>query len=1038
MSDHRFCPACGFPVGALRTAAGDPLIGKTLGGAYVVLEHIGSGGMGRVYRAEQASLGKTVAVKVIHPHLISDESATARFYTEARASSRLNHPNSVSVLDFGRTDDGLLYLVMEFLRGKDLAHVLWEEGPMPPSRVAGLMRQVLAALSEAHELSIIHRDIKPENILIEPLRTGGDFVKVVDFGLAKVRADVAPSVTMPGIVCGTPDYMAPEQGRGDPLDPRSDLYSCGVVLFQCLTGRLPFEADSPTQVVLMHMSEAVPDPRSIIPGIPEPMVAVVFKALAKDANDRYQSAVEFAEALAAAVKESEAARGSRAAAGAAPTSTQICPACGGVLVPGVKFCGECGARTQLRSAPTLAEATASSRRSRASVPPPATYSEPRELGFVGREAQLDQLEQARTRAAREGEAIALRIVGEVGAGKRRLAHVFADRARAAGDPVVIVGPDLTWANVPYAPVARAVRECLRLGPSDDALGWLDRAARTRQGAEDRVVRAGFEELFGEGAAQLDGRARREAVVRALAFALREAVVPGQVALVIFEQLHRCDTASLAVLTALISRPLRVPVLLVGTHTPRIDPHWLHSEAIALRGLSREQAAAALVGAVAHASPEVLAALESGPDEVLPLYVDQLARWTLEGGGVPPTRLVDLISARFARLPPRARRAVQALALLGEASAAEIAAVLNEEFDSLTATSLRLRGWTALEREAERVRIAHPLLREVAEASIPAAKRSELHEKCADALTARGAPLEARALHAAYAEDPFQALVLFERAGDRALARGDDLGAALALRQGLECARREMVRGEMDDPERAVAIFARKLGDALVRAGEAAEAEGVLREALEVVPRTDIEWAKLQGSLSRALFARGRTLDAMRAIDEACRAARRLGVTVAAAEILLIRAELESALGNNIDAVAQLRSANDLLRSAMARGTSNGSNQSEAVLQRLRVEVLLRLARALREAGEEILAGEPLLEARELADRLGLIRDRARCDAEGAERAEQMGDRRAAAAAWKRASQAAREAGDALAEALYDERGRRLGSPGFQGAGEASG
>jgi serine/threonine-protein kinase len=219
--------------------------------------------MGRVYRAEQQALGRTVAVKIIHNHLLNDESASARFITEARAASQLNHPNSVGIIDFGNTEDGLLYLVMEYLRGRDLARVLHESGLLEIPRVVDVIRQVLAALDEAHELGIIHRDLKPENIILEPRRGGGDYVKVVDFGLAKIQAQ--RSMTRPGIVCGTPDYMAPEQGRGDPLDGRSDLYAVGVILFFLLTGRLPFEGDSPTQVVLMHLTMPTPASRTPAP-----------------------------------------------------------------------------------------------------------------------------------------------------------------------------------------------------------------------------------------------------------------------------------------------------------------------------------------------------------------------------------------------------------------------------------------------------------------------------------------------------------------------------------------------------------------------------------------------------------------------------------------------------------------------------------------------------------------------------------------------------------------------------------------------------
>src|SRR5579859_4336981 len=186
---HKFCPSCGFPVGKVAVSPDDPLIGRSLPGGYLILELVGIGGMGRVYRAEQTALGRTVAVKIIHPHLVGEENAAARFITEARASSRLNHPNSVAIIDFGKTPDGQLYLVMEFLRGKDLARVTYEEGPLSFRRIVNLLRQVLAALAEAYHLEIIHRDLKPENIILEPMRQGGDFVKVVDFGLAKMRQE---------------------------------------------------------------------------------------------------------------------------------------------------------------------------------------------------------------------------------------------------------------------------------------------------------------------------------------------------------------------------------------------------------------------------------------------------------------------------------------------------------------------------------------------------------------------------------------------------------------------------------------------------------------------------------------------------------------------------------------------------------------------------------------------------------------------------------------------------------------------------------
>ncbi len=159
-TEHQYCPACGFPVATMGSSSDDKFVGKSLPGGYHILDLISVGGMGRVYRAEQSALGRTVAVKIIHPHLLSDENSALRFMTEARAASQLNHPNSVSVFDFGRTDDGQPYLVMEFLRGKDLARVAYEEGPLSFTRIVDVLRQCLAALAESHELGIVHRDLE--------------------------------------------------------------------------------------------------------------------------------------------------------------------------------------------------------------------------------------------------------------------------------------------------------------------------------------------------------------------------------------------------------------------------------------------------------------------------------------------------------------------------------------------------------------------------------------------------------------------------------------------------------------------------------------------------------------------------------------------------------------------------------------------------------------------------------------------------------------------------------------------------------------
>ncbi len=837
----------------------DKFIGSTLPGGYHILDLISVGGMGRVYRAEQSVLGRTVAVKIIHPHLLSDENSAVRFMTEARAASQLNHPNSVAVFDFGRTDDGQPYLVMEFLRGKDLARVAYEEGPLPFPRIVDVLRQVLTALGEAHELGIVHRDLKPENVILEPLRRGGDFVKVVDFGLAKLKADTqAPSVTSPGIVCGTPDYMAPEQGRGDPIDGRSDLYAVGVILFQLLTGRLPFEADSPTQVVMMHLSIPVPDPRQVAPqrDIPPPLVDVVFKALEKDADKRYQDALEFADALRDAQKASESAPpGARnSAASLIPGSTLVCPSCS-LTVPMAKFCCECGAR--LSQHPSHTETT---------TPPQLP------LPFIGRDEEFAWLEERRQAVV--DTLVAARIVGEPGAGKTRLLGEFVDRATAEGDFAVTAGPDPFGAEVAYHTLRSTIKQLAN--PEQES-------GRQRYKGASSEARRGLDEMFEPSKRNSDKRSpveRRHALAEALRWAIEcaaEQAAPGRVVVAI-DELQRVDAPSREAFADVASDPPPCGVLMLATHTPGFEAGWGVSDGARVLGGLPPPAVSRLLrparpadGASWFDEQE-----DSGGRGALPMYVDQLVRYSLEGGSDPPKRLADLIAHRVDTLEPHARRALQALAVLGDASEPKDVARLlpkSHQFDSALDTLL---GAGMIERNGVLISTSHPLLREIVLAGMPAAVRRELHAKALGVCERRAAPIEARAQHAYYSQDSFSALMLLEQVADRAATRGDVGTEVLALRRGLEIARQEISRGDLDDPLRAVLIFGRKLGSALTRSGNFADAEGVLREALDIAGPSGTDRAKVLGALAQVAHGRHRPAEAIGFIDEAIEMARKSG------------------------------------------------------------------------------------------------------------------------------------------------------------------
>ncbi|MBX3190144.1 MAG: protein kinase [Labilithrix sp.] len=869
---HKFCPSCGFPVAKVATAPDDPLIGRTLPGGYVILDLVGIGGMGRVYRAEQTNLGRTVAVKIIHPHLVGEENAAARFITEARAASRLNHPNSVAVIDFGKTEDGQLYLVMEFLRGKDLARVQYEEGPLSFRRIVSILRQVLAALSEAHHLGIIHRDLKPENIILEQVRTGGDFVKVVDFGLAKMRIEAsAPNITSPGIVCGTPEYMSPEQGRGDPLDARSDLYAVGVIFYQLLTGRLPFEAESPTQVVLMHITEAPADPRSIAPErtIPSLLADVCLMALAKEPAHRFGNADEFGEALADALSQIESA----VPRAPVPAGTVKCPKCSAANAPTQKFCGECG--QTLQGSPVSARAAVEP-----TLSPPAGSQPPVSnlvavepgtgkrqvivdrdraqfpLEFVGRDEDLlwldDRLQDAKS------SLIGARIVGDVGMGKTRLLREFITRVNKDGHTVVEVTPDPGWAEVGYFAVRQAITALADL-PRDggSAKDWANAGAEARRGLADIFEHPNRGELSADELRFAVAEALRWAIVRASERA------GGNKVLVAVDDLHAIDGASRAAFADAVGEPPLVASVLVVTYPPGHDPGWPASTASArvLMGLAPGLVSRLLAGTSRPSS-------SIGGRGIAPLYVDQLLRFSREQGGRAPTRLADLIALRVERLPPDARRVLQAIAVYGDAADEAIVKNLVTEGTNMDDATTALADAGMIETAQVGFRSAHPLIRDVVLATIPAAVRRGLHAACAEIGEENDMPLEARALHEYSAQNTFQALILLEQVASRATLRGDQGGSIGALRRGLDLARRELFRGELDDPMRAVLIFARKLGEALTAAGQFTDAEGVLREALDMAGPSGSDRARVLGALAQVSAIRDRNDEAHRYLLEA--------------------------------------------------------------------------------------------------------------------------------------------------------------------------
>jgi serine/threonine-protein kinase len=254
--------------------------------------------MGAVYRAEHLMMKKELALKLLHPELGRLDEVARRFEREAEAAARLSHGNIINVTDFGRTPDGRLFLVMELLHGPSLAEAIHPDGAdghaFDAARATHVLKQILRALDHAHAAGIVHRDLKPDNIILVERDGEKDVVKLLDFGIAKITDDGKQSLTQAGVVFGTPEYLSPEQAMGEDADGRADLYAAGVILYEMLTGRRPYEAESRVEVVSMHLTRPIP---LLPPSVPRPLAALVERAMAKKRDDRFPSAQAFLQAI---------------------------------------------------------------------------------------------------------------------------------------------------------------------------------------------------------------------------------------------------------------------------------------------------------------------------------------------------------------------------------------------------------------------------------------------------------------------------------------------------------------------------------------------------------------------------------------------------------------------------------------------------------------------------------------------------------------------------------------------------------------------
>ncbi|MCD6498025.1 MAG: protein kinase [Deltaproteobacteria bacterium] len=864
----KFCAACGARFPELEQPVSVPagLIGRRIADKYLIVEQVGEGGMGAVYKAEQLILGRLVAIKVLHRQLLNDETAVARFRSEARVASRLNHPNSIAVLDFGQTPDGLFYLVTEYLDGQPLSDILADHESLPVAFVVTVMDQVLAAIEQAHELGLVHRDLKPENIFVERFSDGTVMAKVLDFGIVKDLDVLGPGLTTPGMVCGTPEYMAPEQARGKTVGPATDVYALGVVFYELLTGINPFERGSAAETMVAQLRHEPRPLWQVAPsGIPNIKILsrILEGALSKKVEDRYENASLFRKDLLvwSADLLENVEQGTWNEIVPARTPRQERAPLEGSAAP--------TARKEAESSLKLIRSVLDKRSTNRVVldddarvrdvssadrhAPP--FRERPEL--VGRSEDLAVAQEALSVSP------LVNIWGEPGVGKSHFLRVLADQLRADGSDVLLLSPDDDLFTESLGTLGFAAAPLLELVDGDESECAVSSDAQV-------LGRADLSWLRDLVDGRLSGTTLPEEVVHREQIASWANLIfvwthRSNRTVLLLDDMDRYDSASQEMLRTFFSMGgmdgLHVvfvssrPVELAGTISLQLEPLNVEQAAELAAWLLKDGPAKVDEAAIHLAAGNaffIQQAVLSGPD---------IERHD------PAARRIDLLDRRLRRLAGSSRWVLQAAAVIrGAFTLDEIHRILCDarhptgelvssflERDQISTDQLREHLDALVDHgflknvQDDRWVVSHRIVSQAVEASIPAGVRSKLHEARLVQIASRPMSMGMAAEHALSAGLDTEAI---RHAITRAAARAQrlhDYPRAIRLWSGLlNRLRRGWStggvgnRGLVDE----LCQTARALAASLLANGDSRQAESLLRDLT----------VTLSGEASHEMFA----------------------------------------------------------------------------------------------------------------------------------------------------------------------------------------
>ncbi len=784
------------------------LVGRVLGDKFKLTACIGIGGSGAVYRADQMTLGRTVAVKILNEDLSADGRMIKRFRDEATSASRLNHPNCVSIIDYGQASDGLLYLAMEYVKGPTLTQLLVAENPLPVPRVVDITMQSLAGIEEAHLAGVIHADLKSDNIILDQRRAGVDIVKIVDFGIARLVTGARD--TEDRSISGTPEYMAPEVISGAPPSFASDIYAVGIILYELLAYKTPFFAGSTTEILSNHLRAMIPSLSSRREQVPRELDAIVAKALAKHPADRFGSAAEMREALAKLQGRAKAPVGDH------------CTDCGTACQPSFKFCPECG--TPRQRASKVFDVALAAVIAQAALP----------LPFTGRTEELALLlAHMRSAPQRAGAGVGLLVLGNEGAGRSALVRQAYSDLAADGRVIYQIGPDPSGLAAPFYPIRSLLAAMLQLRPVSNEVELLD--AVLAIGLNERDV-PGIAQLFGHPTSllELEPPVRRREIVWSTLRAIERAALSSSVTIVA-EDMDRYDQPSLEILRRTTEpHDLQLPPI-VMTAAATFGAHWPEAierlEIGALETTDLEKVVTHLVATGVRGLPPVQQLFET--TRAFPGHIEHVVRYLLEGGKAEDTRvsLPDLIAARLSLLSQATRDVLQAAAVLGHEPQVDLLrAMLPGDQLEAAMVDAEKSGLLGFDASGE-LMFASRLVRDIVYDATPADVRRSLHAIAAAAVEAMSPDVALLGHHHDLAGHAKDAITLLRRAGDLATEQLDEVGAGQYYQRALVAVRQAVQVGDDDgSAEQQFVTLSVKLADVLRLRGETTLARGVLAEA----------------------------------------------------------------------------------------------------------------------------------------------------------------------------------------------------------------